>query len=225
MSFNTTTGALSGTPNTVADATVYTITATNTSGNAQRTFTLTVRPVAPAFTISSASESKTVNTAITGYTISSTGGTIASYAISPAAPAGLTFNTTTGLLTGTPTEVAAATAYTITATNATSSTTQTFTLTVTAVPVVATNSAAEAAAQAEAARRANEQREWGDLSSVLPLINELLKEMEEGSMSTSTPKKKSPIIKAKQNTSTVKKSEQEKAKLKNQAKAKQNKKK
>jgi hypothetical protein len=91
--------------------------------------------------------------------------------------------------------------------------------------VVATNSAAEVAAQAEAARRANEQRQMGDLSSVLPLINELLKEMEEGSMSTSTPKKKSPIIKAKQNTSTVKKSEQEKAKLKNQAKAKQNKKK
>jgi hypothetical protein len=225
LTFNTTTGLLTGTPTEIAASTAYTITATNTSGTAQRTFTLTVGPIAPAFTLSSASESKTVNTAISGYTISSTGGTIASYAISPAAPAGLTFNTTTGLLTGTPTEVAAATAYTITATNATSSTTQTFTLTVTAVPVVATNSAAEAAAQAEAARRANEQREWGDLSSVLPLINELLKEMEEGSMSTSTPKKKSPIIKAKQNTSTVKKSEQEKAKLKNQAKAKQNKKK
>ena len=225
MSFNTTTGALTGTPNTVAAATNYTITATNASGNTTRTFTLTVTVAAPAFTLSSSSESKTVNTAISGYTISSTGGTIASYAISPAAPAGLTFNTTTGLLTGTPTEVAASTAYTITATNATSSTTQTFTLTVTAVPVVATNSAAEAAAQAEAARRANEQRQMGDLSSVLPLINELLKEMEEGSMSTSTPKKKSPIIKAKQNTSTVKKSEQEKAKIKNQAKAKQNKKK
>jgi hypothetical protein len=216
MSFNTTTGALTGTPNTVAAATNYTITATNASGNTTRTFTLTVTVAAPAFTLSSSSESKTVNTAISGYTISSTGGTIASYAISPAAPAGLTFNTTTGLLTGTPTVVAPSTAYTITATNATSSTTQTFTLTVTAVPVVA---------DPEATRKANEQREWGDLSSVLPLINELLKEMEEGSMSTSTPKKKSPIIKAKQNTSTVKKSEQEKAKIKNQAKAKQNKKK
>jgi hypothetical protein len=200
MSFNTTTGALSGTPNTVANATAYTITATNNSGNATATFTLTVRPVAPAFTLSSSSESKTVNTAISGYTISSTGGTIASYAISPAAPAGLTFNTTTGLLTGTPTEVAAATAYTITATNATSSTTQTFTLTVTAVPVVATNSAAEAAAQAEAARRANEQRQMGDLSSVLPLINELIKEIEDGLKSTSAPKKKSSTSKTKQSS-------------------------
>lgn len=84
---------------------------------------------------------------------------------------------------------------------------------------------AEAAAQAEAARRANEQREWGDLSGVVPLINELLKEMEEGMKNTSTPKKKSPTIKTKQNTSSVKKSEQEIVKLKNQSQAKKNKKK
>lgn len=133
MSFNTSTGALSGTPNTIAAATNYTITATNASGSATQTFTLTVTVTAPAFTLSSASESKTVNTAITGYTISSTGGAIASYAISPAAPAGLTFNTSTGLLSGTPTTVAGATAYTITATNASGSATRTFTLTVTAV--------------------------------------------------------------------------------------------
>ena len=132
MSFNTSTGALTGTPNTVAGATAYTITATNASGSATQTFTLTVAIVAPAFTISSASETKASGSAITGYTISLTGGAIASYAISPAAPAGLTFNTTTGLLSGTPTTVAAATAYTITATNASGSATQTFTLTVTA---------------------------------------------------------------------------------------------
>jgi hypothetical protein len=45
MNFNTTTGALTGTPNTVAGATTYTVTATNTSGSAIRTFTLTVDPV------------------------------------------------------------------------------------------------------------------------------------------------------------------------------------
>ena len=132
MSFNTSTGALTGTPNTVAGATAYTITATNASGSATQTFTLTVAIVAPAFTISSASETKASGSAITGYTISLTGGAIASYAISPAAPAGLTFSTSTGLLSGTPTTVAAATAYTITATNASGSATQTFTFTVTA---------------------------------------------------------------------------------------------
>jgi hypothetical protein len=45
MSFNTTTGALTGTPNTVAAATNYTITATNASGNATQTFRLTVTSV------------------------------------------------------------------------------------------------------------------------------------------------------------------------------------
>ena len=87
---------------------------------------------APAFTLSSASETKTVNTAATGFTISSTGGAIASFAIS-ATPAGMNFETSTGTLSGTPNTVASATIYTITATNATGSATQTFTLTVVAI--------------------------------------------------------------------------------------------
>ena len=93
---------------------------------------------APAFTLSSSSETKAQNVAITGYTISSTGGTVASWSISPAAPVGLTFNTSTGLLSGTPTTVQTATIYTITATNATSTATQTFTLTVTAAALTVT---------------------------------------------------------------------------------------
>jgi hypothetical protein len=88
---------------------------------------------APAFSLSSSSETKTVNNAIIGYTVTSSGGAIASYSISPTAPAGLTFSTSTGLLSGTPTSVAVATAYTITATNASGSATRTFTLTVIAV--------------------------------------------------------------------------------------------
>ncbi len=93
----------------------------------------TTPPIAiPAFTLSSATESRTVNTAATGFTINSTGGAIASFAIN-ATPPGMSFNTTTGALTGTPNTVAAATNYTITATNASGSATQTFRLTVTAV--------------------------------------------------------------------------------------------
>jgi len=134
MSFSTSTGALSGTPNTVASATTYTITTTNASGSATQTFTLTVITAVPAFTLSSSSETRTVNTAATGFTISSTGGAIASFAIS-ATPAGMSFSTSTGALTGTPTSVAGATAYTITATNASGSATRTFTLTITA-PIV-----------------------------------------------------------------------------------------
>jgi hypothetical protein len=95
---------------------------------------VTTAPLAaPAFTLSAAAETKTVNTAITGYTISSTGGTIASYAISPSAPAGLTFNTATGILSGTPSSTQSATAYSVTATNASGSASRIFTLTVTSV--------------------------------------------------------------------------------------------
>ena len=176
LTFNALTGQLSGTPTSVQSATAYTFIGTSVNGagsSAIQTFTLTVTVAAPAFTISSSSESKTVNTAISGYTITSTGGAIASYAISPAAPAGLTFNTTTGLLSGTPTSVAPATAYTITATNTASSTTQTFTLTVSAIPVVATNSAVEAAAQVEAARKAREQQELIEILALIPKIGEL----------------------------------------------------
>ena len=42
MSFNTSTGALTGTPTFIARATAYTITATSAAGYATRTFTLTV---------------------------------------------------------------------------------------------------------------------------------------------------------------------------------------
>jgi hypothetical protein len=88
----------------------------------------------PAFTLSSSSETRTVNTAATGFTINSTGGAISSFAIN-ATPAGMSFSNSTGALTGTPTSVASATAYTITATNASGSATQTFNLTVTAAVI------------------------------------------------------------------------------------------
>ena len=86
---------------------------------------------APAFTLSASSETGTVNTAATGFTILSTGGAIASFTIS-ATPPGMSFNTTTGALTGTPNTIASATSYTVTATNASASSTRTFTFTVTA---------------------------------------------------------------------------------------------
>jgi hypothetical protein len=134
MSFETSTGTLSGTPTSVAGATAYTITATNATGSATQIFTLTVAIAVPAFTLSSASETRTVNTSATGFTISSTGGAIASFAIS-ATPAGMSFSTSTGALTGTPNTVASATTYTITATNVSGSATRIFTLTVTAAIV------------------------------------------------------------------------------------------
>jgi len=45
MSFSTSTGALSGTPTSIAAATTYTVTANNASGTTTRTFTLTITGV------------------------------------------------------------------------------------------------------------------------------------------------------------------------------------
>jgi hypothetical protein len=104
----------------------------------------------PSFTLSSTSENKTVKTALTGYSISSSGGAIDSYSISPAAPAGLTFDTSSGLLTGAPLNVASATTYTITGTNASGSATATYALTVNAASTSnSVQAAADAAAQVQ----------------------------------------------------------------------------
>ena len=114
----------------------WTIQARNTSSewNNTGTSTLQIYLPSPAFSLSASSLNGIVGTGITSYAITSTGGTIASYSISPAISntPGLSFSTTTGLITGTPTTAAAARTYTITATNATSSAAQNFSITVTA---------------------------------------------------------------------------------------------
>lgn len=64
----------------------------------------------------------TKNIAIADNTPSSGGGAVDSYSISPALPAGLSFNTSTGVISGTPTVVSPSTDYTVTASNAGGST-------------------------------------------------------------------------------------------------------
>ena len=129
LSFSATTGLLSGAPTDPHVAQIYTITATNTAGTSSKTFTLTTTLALPAFTLSQSTISVFFYKDISSYSIASTGGLIASYSISPTIPAGLVFDTTTGLLSGKPTKITDATDYTITATNATGSSSKTLNLT------------------------------------------------------------------------------------------------
>jgi hypothetical protein len=69
--------------------------------------------------------------AITPLTPSNSGGTPTSYSVSPALPSGLSLNTTTGVISGTPNGSASSATYTVTATNAGGS--GTFPLTITIV--------------------------------------------------------------------------------------------
>lgn len=73
----------------------------------------------------------TVGTAITALTPTVTG-TVTSYSVSPALPAGLSLNSSTGAISGTPTAAAAQATYTVTATNSGGNTTFALVLTVNA---------------------------------------------------------------------------------------------
>lgn len=112
----------------------YPATTPNTSVG--RTIVMATRIQAPAISLSRSSATANVDNAVSGlYSISNTGGTPTSYSISPSTlAAGLSFSTSTGLITGTPTATRAATTYTITATNGGGSSSDTFSLTVSDPP-------------------------------------------------------------------------------------------
>jgi hypothetical protein len=118
LALNALTGVITGTPTLLAASANYTVTASNSAGNATAILAITVKDVAPAGLAYAANPAIYFkNTAITPNTPSSTGGFITSYAITPALPAGLAFNTATGAISGTPGTEAAAANYTVTGTN------------------------------------------------------------------------------------------------------------
>jgi len=124
ISMNSITGIISGTPLAPTPATPYTITATNPDGSSTTSLNITVIDIAPsALTYSSNPATYRIDQAITLNAPTNSGGTVVSYAVSPALPAGLALNTTTGIISGTPTALSNSTNYTITATNTGGSTT------------------------------------------------------------------------------------------------------
>lgn len=116
-------GAISGTPTAAVTKTNYTVTASNSGGSATATVSIVVNPVAPAgLSYAQASIVAQVGTAITADTPTVTG-TVSSYTISPALPAGLGIDPSSGAISGTPTAASAQATYTVTAANAGGSTT------------------------------------------------------------------------------------------------------
>jgi hypothetical protein len=123
LSFNTSTGQITGTASQPVTQKTYTVTVSDSnspSQNSSKTFTLTVDPLPSLIsTVLTPASSFTKNTAITSFTpVSASGGYLTlTYSISPVLPAGLNFNTSTGQITGTPTEVSNSTEYTVTITD------------------------------------------------------------------------------------------------------------
>lgn len=120
-----------------SDGTTGTLTLPTQSPNNDTPRTIVwAQPVeAPNISLSSSSGVANVDNAVSLYSITNSGGNITSYSISPSSlPAGLTFSTSTGLITGTPTATQSATTYTITAQNPGGTSSRTFALTVTDPP-------------------------------------------------------------------------------------------
>src|SRR5439155_1481925 len=98
LTVNTSTGLISGTPTTAGTYSVS-ISATNSSGTGSATLTLTIKPPPPVIT-SATTASGTVGVAFS-YQITATNNPTSFNATG--LPAGLTVNTSTGLISGTPT--------------------------------------------------------------------------------------------------------------------------
>lgn len=134
--FDPVTGRISGVPGELKTATTYTITASNSGGSTTTTFTLTVNDIAPSTLVYASPIVLERGIAISPIGPSTSGGVITSYSISPALSAGLSFNTSTGVISGTPTAVTARTTYTIVGSNVTGSLTTSLDIIVNDAPPV-----------------------------------------------------------------------------------------
>lgn len=126
------TGTISGTATAAVSPTNYVITAMNSAGSTTATISIGVVIPAPSNLVYSPA---TVNDAL-GMAmqpdVPTVTGTVSSFGVAPALPAGLMLDATTGAISGTPSAFSLSTVYTVTATNSSGSATAQITLAVNA---------------------------------------------------------------------------------------------
>ena len=127
LSINSSTCVISGTPTGALTSTTYSVTATNSAGSsAAATITLSVAGAVPTLSYTGATgASGTVGTAmsVTPTTLNNNGAAITNCTISPALTVGLSINTTTCVISGTPSNILGLTTYSVTAVNSVGSST------------------------------------------------------------------------------------------------------
>ncbi|MDA8793006.1 Ig domain-containing protein [Bacteriovoracaceae bacterium] len=129
LTLNTSTGVISGTPGAYVTNEAYTITASNHVDTVTFTFYLTISGIAPnALTMADIAGTQCTAIASTTPTVGATSTTPIAYSVSPVLPSGLSLNSTSGEISGTPLHNLDTTTYTMTATNAHGTDTDTFDL-------------------------------------------------------------------------------------------------
>lgn len=132
---------LSGTPTDGGSSSTFmTVTATNSGGTDSRSFTLNVAPPQAPVITSGLSANFSVNQS-GSFTFTATGSPTPTFQLLGSLPAGVTFNSTTGILSGTPTtSVGSPFVLTINAINSAGTASQTFVLTVQGIaPTITTH--------------------------------------------------------------------------------------
>jgi gliding motility-associated-like protein len=127
--FNTRTGAISGTPTKAIPRTIFTITASNIAGATSYELPISVLIPAPSKLSYTSPHVYEEDIAIIPLNPTVTG-VVTGYTITPNLPDGLTLDTLTGKIAGTPTLAKSATLFVTKATNSTGSTTSSLTITV-----------------------------------------------------------------------------------------------
>ena len=131
LSIDSSTGEISGTPTVNSALTTYTVTATNTGGSDTTTIDITINDIIPSsVTYTGSPYVETKDSAMSTGTPTYNGGTVLSWEVYPALPAGITIDSSTGEISGTPTALSTQTTYTIYANNTGGSETTTIVITV-----------------------------------------------------------------------------------------------
>ena len=129
LNFNTSTGAITGTPTQAIATTTFTITASNVAGSSSYALPISILIPAPSdlsYTTPTIFE-EGVSINVLDPTVT---GVVTDYSVTPNLPSGLTLDPLTGRISGTPTLAKPATTYVIKATNSTGSTTTNIIITV-----------------------------------------------------------------------------------------------
>jgi hypothetical protein len=133
LSFDTLSGVITGNPSLASPAAAYVITARNVAGSVADTLTITVSPgLQPPSNLSYANNPAIyfADAAITPNNPAYGGGAPTGYSVHPALPAGLTLDSATGVISGTPAASSPAADYVVTASNSAGSAADTLNITV-----------------------------------------------------------------------------------------------